>query len=284
MARQDVSTRSVWTDLWHDGMLDELLSQWYLQLTCGAPDPVLYIALTCTSTINNALMSLLVLAILSTLYETFCIWLGRRACQPYNYRMINGATERPKTSVLATLARCNRTSPPTLVVAKAAFHSLLFLLTQYMITSLVIHVARAMVPMWVTHRNVRRRCSRLRDRGLECAAAQRYHTPLHMAAAVILLCIIRGLELHIDVPSDGLQHSNHSAGFLRLRAKCRGILQTVLAAPITLVSLYTGVSRGHIWARFKLLLVQALVSLAVFVAGNVVCLVAALPVSHLFAA
>lgn len=104
--------------------------------------------------------------------------------------------------------------------------------------------------------------------------------------------MVRGLGVHVDVgvPCRVLQaprrrdgDGRYSPAFLRLVAGARGVLQSVLAVPSTVVRMYGTIPRDEYeWRkRGRLFVTQAMVSGLVFVMGNVVCAVAALPVSSL---
>ncbi|KAF1831242.1 hypothetical protein BDW02DRAFT_572229 [Decorospora gaudefroyi] len=256
----DIPVRSVWTELWHE-------------------NPILYLAMQSTTTTNNALVSLLLLAVFSTTYDILRPYVARPARPTRNYAIIDGTFETSTTpGLLSSLARTSR-GPRGTVYAKALFHVSLFVGVQYVVTLVVTQVARAIASMVTTDDHTRRECARLLAKGLECGAALRYHEFLSVAAVVGLVIVIRGLGLHIEVPlhSHRNNNSNYSPGFLSLRAKCCRILQSILAAPITVVSLHTRVPRQDLWKRVMLLLAQAALSLGIFFGGNFVCLITSLP-------
>jgi hypothetical protein len=246
-------------------------------------DPVLYLAMRGSHTINDALVSLLLLAIFSTAYDLLRLYIGRRTRQP-RYSIIDGTLESTgevsRPGLLSSLARTSR-GPRAAVYAKALFHSVLFVGLQWVSSQVVIHVARAIASTFTVDTNVRRECSRLLAQGLECGAAIRYHDSSNVAAVIGLLCLIRSLDLHLELSTRG-RHSNNynpSPGFLTLQAKARQVTQSILAVPITVVCMHTRVSRQELWKHASLLLTQAVVSLGIFLVGNFVILIAAMPVS-----
>jgi hypothetical protein len=192
----------------------------------------------------------------------FCFWVVRRTRQAYNYHVVDGTLGNPTTGFLSILTRNTRGSLAT-VVAKATFHCALFLCVQYLTSQNVVYIARIIASTFMTDNNMRRQCRRLLDRGLECSAALRYHDLLNIAAAATLLCIIRGFQLHVELPKRRAQHTNYSLGFLRLLSKCRDTAQTILAVPIAVVYMYTRIPRETPWNYAKLLLVQASASCAI---------------------
>jgi hypothetical protein len=149
---------------------------------------------------------------------------------------------------------------------------------QWVATQIVIHVARAIAATTTLDSNVRRDCSRLLAQGLECATATRYHVILNIAAALGLLCLIRSFDLHLTTP---MPNRHASRGFLPLQAKVRAVVQSILAAPITAVYTHSRVSRQELWKHAGFLFVQAALSLGVFLVGNLLLLVAMLPVCYL---
>ncbi|EUC37198.1 hypothetical protein COCCADRAFT_1790 [Bipolaris zeicola 26-R-13] len=257
MAQDHSPTRSVWSELWQE-------------------KPALYITLNFTTIINDTLLSLLLVSVCSVVYDTFRFWIGRRTRQTYHCEIVDGRGGNSATEFLDKLVRDTRHSPVT-VATKAMLHSALFFCVQYMTSQGIAQIARWTASFSMTNKNMKRRCSRLLDRGIECSAVLRYHTPLNITAAVILLCIIRGFQLHVKSPKSRAQDINYSPGFLKLLSRCRYIAQTVLALPIAVTHMYTCVLRGTLWKYTKLLVVQASASWAIFVTGNLMCLLAALP-------
>ncbi|EUC44872.1 hypothetical protein COCMIDRAFT_97050 [Bipolaris oryzae ATCC 44560] len=257
MAHEHSSTRLVWSDLWQE-------------------KPVLYTTLKFTTIINNTLLSLLLIAVYSVVYDTFCFWVTRRTRQKYHYQIADSTTGNPVAKPLSKLVRNTHGSPMT-VATKAILHSAPFACVQYMTSQSIIHIARWIASVSMTNKNMKRRCSRLLDRGIECSAVLRYYTPLNVAAAAILLCIIRGFQLHVQSPKRRVQDINYSPGFLKFLSTCRHIAQMILALPIAVVHMYTHISTETPWKYLKLLIFQASASWAIFVAGNLICLLAALP-------
>jgi hypothetical protein len=233
-----------------------------------------------STTVNNALVSLLLIAVLSTAYDFLRMWLVHRTRQTYNYTLVDDTCETPPPSPgpLSLLARTSR-GPRSTVYTKASFHATLFVGIQAIFTLVVVQIARVLASTFATDRHLRKQCSRLLQRGLECSAATRYHDVLNVATAVGLLCFIRGFQLHVDLPNRQSQNGNYSPGFLSLQDTCRRMTQRVLAAPIVMVVLHSRVSRGELWMHAKLLAVQAVVSVGIFICGNILCLLAAFPVS-----
>jgi hypothetical protein len=244
-------------------------------------DPVLYLAMRGSHTVNNALVSLLLLAVFSTAYDLLRLYIGRRMRQP-RYSIIDGTLETTGEvsgpGLLSSLARTSR-GPRAAVYAKALFHSVLFVGLQWVSSLIVVHVARAIASTFTVDTNVRRECSRLLAQGLECGAAIRFHDALNVAAVIGLMCLIRSLDLHLELPTRNRHGNNGSPGFLALQAKARQVAQTILAVPITVVYMHTRVSRQELWKHASLLLTQAVVSLGIFLVGNFVILIAAMPVS-----
>jgi hypothetical protein len=242
-------------------------------------DPALYLAMLTTSAINNALVSLLLLAILTTVYDMFLRYLRRRtrSRQTRNYSIIDGGStpDISRPGLLSSFARTSHGSPSS-VYAKAFFHTVLFVMEQYTMTQLVIHVARFIASTTITSNSVRDRCSRLWVRGLECPAALQYHDILNVAAVVGLLCFIRSFATQLENPSP-YPDPRSSPGFRTLWSGYWHAMQSVFAVPITIVNLHT-LSRGDLWRRARLVLVQGGVSLGLFLIGNFVCFVAVLPV------
>jgi hypothetical protein len=243
-------------------------------------DPVLYVVIRCMHTINNALVSLLLLAVFSAAYDLLRLYLGRRTCQP-RYSIIDGtletAVEPPGPGLFSSLARTSR-GPRAIVYAKALFHSIIFVGLQWVLSEVVIHIARAIASTLTVGTNVRRECSRLLAQGLECGAAIRYHDTLNISAVIGLLYLIRSLDLHLELPTRNRHSSHYSPGFLAMQDKARQLAQTILAAPITVVYMHTRVSRQQMWKHATLLLTQIVLSLAIFLVGNLAYLAAALPV------
>jgi hypothetical protein len=155
----------------------------------------------------------------------------------------------------------------------------LFIGVQYIISLLVVQIARVIASTFASDRNVRKQCGRLLARGLECSAATFHHDWLNILAAVGLLAFIRGFQLHVDFPNRQHEKGDYSSGFLSLEEKCRWMMQRLLAAPIAVVVLHSRVSRDGMWKHAKLLLIQAAASIGLFLGGNLLCLIAALPVS-----
>jgi hypothetical protein len=242
-------------------------------------DPPLYLAMQVTSTINNALVSLLLLAFLTTAYDTFLCYLRRRtrSRQARNYSIIGGGSTLviARPGLLSSFAHTSY-GPRSSVYAKAFFHVVLFVIHQYTMTQLVIHVARSIASTTITSDLVRDECSRLWVRGLECAAALQYHDVLNVAAVVGLLYFIRNFATQLENASP-YPDLRSSPGFRTLWSKYWQAMQSVLAVPITIANLHT-MSRQDLWRRAQLLLVQGGVSLGLFLIGNFVCFVAALPV------
>ncbi|EMD85707.1 hypothetical protein COCC4DRAFT_207761 [Bipolaris maydis ATCC 48331] len=257
MAQDYSPARSVWIDLWQE-------------------KPALYITLQSTAIINNALLSLLLIAIFSVIYDAFRFWISRRTRQTCHYQVVDGTVGDPATKLLDKLVR-DTSGSPMIVAAKATFHSTPFVCVQYMTSQSIVHVARWIASTSMTNKNMKRRCSRLLDRGVECSAVLHYHTPLNIVAAVILLCIIRGFQLHVKSSKCRAQDTNYSPGFLKLLSTCRCIAQRILALQIAVIHMYTPVLRETPWRYMKLLVVQASASWAIFVTGNLICLLAALP-------
>ena len=100
-------------------------------------------------------------------------------------------------------------------------------------------------------------------------------------AAIGLLGFIRGFQLHVDLTSRQLQNGNYSPGFLSLYNKWRRITQRLLAAPIAVIVLHSRVPSDELWKHARLLLIQVAASIGLFLAGNILCLLAAFPVSIL---
>jgi hypothetical protein len=243
-------------------------------------DPVLYAAMRSTTTINDALFTLLLLAVFSTAYDLLRLYIGRRARQTHTYSIINGVPEEVSgPGFLSSLARTSR-GPRAAVYAKALFHSLLFVGVQWITTQVVIHIARAIASTVTVDSNVRRECGYLLAQGLECAAAIRYHVALNVVAILGLLWLIRSFDLHLVVPTSNRHCSQYSPGFRAMQNKCRCVVQSILAAPITIMYLHSRVSRQELWKHASLLITQVAVSLAIFLVGNLAIVFAALPVCH----
>lgn len=232
-------------------------------------DPVLYLALQSTAIINNALLTLFLLAAFSTIYDVFRFWLQRRPfSSPPVRESLRKLPPEPCKSFIS-------------LKPKSIFYTALFLALQSATSNLLTHLSWLLTNASLKNRNLRRRCSRLHARGLECSTTTHYHSALNTATALMLLVFIRAFELHVKQPHRQDLDDTHSPGFLRLKTNLRWLMQTLLAAPTAVVYVYTRAARQRLWSCLRPLLVQAAVSCAVFLLGNFVCLVAALPVSAL---
>jgi hypothetical protein len=232
-----------------------------------------------STTVNIALVTLLLIAVFSTAYETLRTWLLGRTRQTYSYVPVDDTLEisPPTPGPVSLLARTSR-GPRSAVYARAILHALLFLGVQAIISLSVIQIARVVASSFATDRHLRKQCNRLLQRGLECSAATRYHDVLNVTAAIGLLCFVRGFQLHADQPNRSSQNSNYSSGFLSLQDTCRRMTQRVFAAPITVVVLHSRTARSGLWKHARLILIQVAVSIGIFLCGNFLCLLAALPV------
>ncbi|KAH6877602.1 hypothetical protein BKA58DRAFT_78261 [Alternaria rosae] len=262
MSKQDPPMQSVWQELWRGNL-------------------PLYLAMNLSTTANIALVTLLLVAILSITFEVIRIWLFRRTRQTHSYVLVDDTVEisPPSSGPVSLLARTSHGPRPT-VYAKAILHAILFLGVQAVLTLLVVQIARLVASTFATDRRLRKQCYRLAQRGLECPAATRYHSVLNVTVALGLFYLIRGLQLHADLPTRPSQNSNYSNGFLSLQDTCRRAMQKVLAAPITVVVLHSRVSGDEPWKHARLILVQVAVSVCIFLCGNFLCLLAALPDIH----
>jgi hypothetical protein len=280
MSQQDMPIKDVWSELWQEGNYPSLHAQGAIYTNNHVADPILYVTMRSTHTINNALVSLLLLAAFSTAYDLLRLYIGRRTRQP-RYSIIDGtlktAVETPGPGLFSSLARTSH-GPRAIVYAKALFHCILFVGQQWILSEVVFHIARAIASTFTADTNVRRECSRLLAQGLECGAAIRYHDSLNISAVIGLLYLIRSLDLHLKVPTRNRHSSRYSPKFLAMQRKARRLAQTILAAPITVVYMHTRVSRQEMWKYANLLLTQAVLSLGIFLVGNLACLAAALPV------
>jgi hypothetical protein len=140
-------------------------------------------------------------------------------------------------------------------------------------------MARVLASTLATNRTVRKQCLRLLEKGLECSAATSHHDWLNAIAAVGLLCFIRGFQLHVDLPNHQSQNSDYSPGFITLYNTWRRVTQRLLAAPIAVIVLHFRVPKDELWKHAKLILKQVAISIGLFLAGNLLCLIAAFPVS-----
>lgn len=183
-------------------------------------------------------------------------------------------------AALAKVARDSRKTS-TAVTAKATFYSVVFLGVQYTMSQMIVQTAYVMAATFLMDSHLQHQCSHLHDKGLECSTALYYHRALDIAAALILLIIIRGFKLHVEQPKHCIRDTKQRPVFLRLQSKYQRITQMMLVPPIAVVHVYTRASRPRTWTCLKLLLVQASASCMVFLLGNCVCLLAALPVSAL---
>lgn len=233
-----------------------------------------------STTANIALVTLLLVAIFSIAFEIARIWLSRRTRQTHSYVLVDDTVgiSPPNSGPVSLLARTNR-GPRSIVYAKAILHAILFLGVQAVLTLLVVQIARLIASTFATDRRLRKQCDRLAQRGLECPAATRYHNVLNVTVALGLFCLIRGLQLHAELPTRPSQNSNHSNGFLTLQDTCRRTMQKVLAAPIAVIVLHSRVPADELWKHARLILVQIAVSVCIFLCGNILCLLAAFPVS-----
>jgi hypothetical protein len=238
---------------------------------------MLYLAMKSTTTINNALVSLFLLAVFSTAYDILRLYVGRSTRQNRNYAIIDGTPEASTSVLLSSLPRISRGLYSTDYV-KALFHAFLFVGVQYATTQAVTQLARAIASTFTTDSYVRRECDHLLAKGLECSAVLRYHDFLNIAAVMGLLCLIRGLDLHADLPFRNRNNRNYSTDSLSLQAKFRSAARIILATPINVVYMHARVTRQDLWKHARMLLTQAAMSLGIFVVGNFVCLIAALPV------
>lgn len=233
-------------------------------------------------TVNAALVTLLVVAVFSQLYDALCLCLARYTRQTYGYILVDDRLETPESTprLLSLLARSSR-SRRSMISAKPVFNSQFFVGVQYTISLIVVQIARVTASTFVTDRAVRRQCMRLLEKGLECSAATRHHEWLNILAAIGLLGFIRGFQLHVDLTNRQLQNGNYSPGFLSLYNKWRRITQRLLAAPIAVIVLHSRVPSDELWKHARLLLIQVAASIGLFLAGNLLCLLAAFPVSIL---
>ncbi|KAG9189234.1 hypothetical protein G6011_06102 [Alternaria panax] len=259
MSQQGTPVQSVWLTLWQG-------------------NPLLYLALNLSMTANTALVILLLVAVFSEAYDQLRLYLSRRTRQTYSYILVDDKLGAPTSSpgLLSLLARTSR-GPRSIVWAKAMFNSQLFISVQYTINLLVVQIARIIASTFTTNRNVRRQCTRLLAKGLECSVATRHHDWLNILAAIGLLCFIRGFQLHVELPNRQSQQGDYSPGFLSLYSSWRRTTQRLLAAPIAVIVLHARVSRDDLWKHAKLVVIQVAGSIGLFLAGNLVCLVAAFP-------
>ena len=231
-------------------------------------------------TANAALVTLLLVAVFSVAYDRLRLYLVRRTRRTYSYTLVNDKLETPTSipGLLSLLARTSR-GPRSILWAKAMCNKGLFIGVQCIISLLVVQIARVIASTFATDRNVQKQCGRLLTRGLECSAATFHHDWLNALAAIGLLACIRGFQLHVDFPNRQHEKGDYSPGFLSFEEKCRWMMQRLLAAPIAVVVLHSRVSGNEMWKHAKLLLIQVAASISLFLGGNLLCLIAALPVS-----
>jgi hypothetical protein len=236
--------------------------------------------MTLSMTVNAALVTLLLVAVFSVAYDRFRLYLSRRTRQTYSYTIVDDTLEESRSSLglLYLLARTSHDSC-SMIWAKTMFNKGLFIGVQYTISLIVVQISRIVASTFTTDSHIRKECARLLERGLDCSAATRYHNVLNVAAAIGLLCFIRGFQLHVGLPNRQSHDVNYSPGFLSLYTTWRRITQRLLAAPIAVIVLHSRVSRGEVWKHMKLLLIQTAVSVGLFLCGNLLCLIAAFPVS-----
>ncbi|CAE7188704.1 hypothetical protein P3342_008985 [Pyrenophora teres f. teres] len=244
-------------------------------------NPVLYLALRTSANINNTLVILLLLSVFSAVYDASRLYIGgrMRTRQTHHYSFIDGTHEGSIPSILSSLAHANQGSPRIILFAKAIFHFALFVGVQCIITRIVIEIARVLASTYMGGDDVHQECNLLLAKGLECSAAIWYHNALNVAAVICLWCLIRGLKLHIDTPrrTRPADDTYYSPGFLSLKTKCRSMAQSILATPITIVALHSRVSKREMWKHVWYMLGLTIASLTIFLAGNSVVLLAALP-------
>jgi len=193
-----------------------------------------------SANINNTLVTLLLLSVFSIAHDIISPYIGGRTRRTNHYSNIDG-----------TPSLVNRKNSRVTLYAKSIFNFALFVGVQSVITRVVIETA-----------------------------ATQYHTFLNAVSVICLLCLIRSLKLHVNLPvrTRPIDYTNYSPGFVALQKKCQRMAQTVLAIPTTIVALHSHVSREAMWKHAWFLSVLAGYSLVIFLAGNVAVLLAGLPV------